>query len=391
MKKDYSNNLNSKRQSAAKLLTVIIHITEMGMIYIIHLPNGKKYIGQHCNNNLYERKQTHKHQFNYFCKKKETEKNTRSEFQNPKGFCSALYNAFLKYNFKKCIFTALEYDIPLDKINDVEDSYILELNTLHPNGYNLKLNSSEYKVFSEETLKKMSESQSKVRITSLRNYRKYPEQLEGLPQHVIFHNSKKKRGYSIINHPKCKSKSFTSSRLSIDELKLETIEFLEELEGKSIEEILYAEEQLKIQYESEKKSTSETSGSKKAKRDLPRGVKYYKNGYKAMFILNKKNYSKSFIDTSLSNEENLRLAVEWYKNTDIEDVKRERDLPSGISYYKDGYRARVRYGTKAFCEYFRNNSVSKEKNIELAVIWLNNKKAEIKKLKNLKEEGSETK
>jgi hypothetical protein len=42
---------------------------------MIHLPSGKKYIGQHKNNNIAEREQTHKYQFNYFCKKKMKTKN----------------------------------------------------------------------------------------------------------------------------------------------------------------------------------------------------------------------------------------------------------------------------------------------------------------------------
>lgn len=196
-------------------------------------PNDKKYIGQHYNNNINERKQTHKHQYNYFCKKKiEITENPNSTLRNPIGFCTALYGAFKKYSFKKCVWVVLEDNIPLNKINEIEDNYIIELKTMQPNGYNLKLNNSndEYKSFSIETLKRMSISQSKVFETKLDNYRKYNTELKNMPKHVKYINRGDKYGYQIDNHPNCKSKYFLTTTDSIDILKQRVLDFLKQCE-----------------------------------------------------------------------------------------------------------------------------------------------------------------
>jgi hypothetical protein len=353
----------------------------MGMIYMIHLPSGKKYIGQHKDNNLADRKNTHKHQFNYFCKKKKSNLNTA----NPTGFCTALYNAFNKYGINNCVWTVVEYNVVLDKINDVEDNYIKEYNTLHPNGYNLRLNNSEYKVFSQDTIKKMSNSQSNVFKNKLHKYRRYPDELKDMPKHVNFIRRGNIRGYRVANHPKSliKNKSFTSSTLSIETLKNQTIKYLEKIENKSISEILRNEQELKVSMDLKENECKLI----KVSRELPKCIEHYKNGYKAIFIKNKKSHSKSFIDPSNSKEENLRLAVQWYELFSKTEFKNERTLPEGVSYYKNGFRARVRHKNKVYAEYFRDDKLSKEKKIELAVQWLIAKKAEIKKLK---EEGPET-
>jgi hypothetical protein len=132
-----------------------------GIIYMVHLSSGKKYIGQHSNNDINERKKTHYHQYIHFCKKKKTLKNSSNpddkKLRNPKGFCTALYNAFKKHSYEKCVWVVLENNIPLNKLNDIEDNYIIELNTMQPKGYNLKINnkSEECKSFADDELKGM--------------------------------------------------------------------------------------------------------------------------------------------------------------------------------------------------------------------------------------------
>lgn len=374
------------RQSAAKLPKKEKEI-EMGLIYMIFLPNGKKYIGQHKNNNLEERKKTHKYQFNSFCNKKESLKNVRIDNANPNGFCSALYNAFNKYGIDKCEWSVIENNIPLESINDIENTYIIKHKTMSPNGYNLKLNGgSEYATFSDQTIKKMSESQSKVFNTKLHKYRKYNKELEGLPKHVNFvNNANGKKGYRITNRPNCysKSKSFTSETVSIEELKKKVITFLEEIEGKTIEEILNDEKGIN------EENIKNEIVVKKTKRDLPVGIRYYKDGYKAIFVRNKISHSKSFIDKSITKEENLNLVINWYNTTKLEDVFVERELPTGVSIYKDGYKARIRHKNKVYAEYFRDKTISDEESIKLAVDWLIMTKLKILQIKS--EERPETK
>jgi len=85
--------------------------------------NGKKYVGQ--TTNLRRRIRGHKS-------------------HNQKRGCSAFYRAIEKYGYDNFTFAILQEGITTrEELNRLEGEYIDRLNTLAPNGYNLKTGGSE--------------------------------------------------------------------------------------------------------------------------------------------------------------------------------------------------------------------------------------------------------
>jgi hypothetical protein len=404
----------------------------MGIIYLVCVPSGKKYVGQHKTNDIEKRKKSHFQSFKAWKK------------SNKKTGCMALYNAFNKYEFKKCIWVLLEENIPLERLNEIEDSYILELNTLAPSGYNLKLNhSDEYKVFSEETLNKMSISQSKVYETNLHKYRKKHKELEEVPQFVTYFESGGIRGYRIVNHPNCKSKQFADEQTPVEELKTQTLEFLEKCNkvpyktlqqvkkekgipkgiseqkpGRFLVQFRYkgikydkyfsqsprdealnlATKWMNLKKDELKEkipigTADEMIPVVELKKQIPEGIFENDNGYKAHVYHKGKVYTKSFSKSTTAKEENLRLSIEWKKNKKYEldnNIISDSDkLPNGISDKPNGYRVQYHHQGKNYTKLFTKSKNSKEQNLQLSIEWLQNLKT-LFLLKN-KEDGSETK
>lgn len=420
----------------------------MGLIYIIHLPNGKKYIGQHNTNNINKRKNSHKRSYKAFCEK------ISSKNEIPKGYCTALYSAFKKYTFNKCIFVILENNIANEKLNSLEDEYILSINTLSPNGYNLKLNNNDTLItFSNETLERMSISQSNVFKENLHKYRKKHDELEGVPQFVTFFESGGIRGYRINNHPNCSFKQFTDAITPILELKQQMLNFLKECEKtpyitmqkekhfngipKGIQEqnpgkflVCFTYKSIKytkffgllerdknlidaINYmEITKKSLenndknlvekveikSSKIGSEIKKGDnIPKGITERSTGYVVDFSHKKQRYTKTFIKSSISKEENLKLAIEYMTNKRVEvlnntiteeplketlyqsniKIKKEKNIPPGIIEHDNGYIVKFSYECKLYQRSFIISSNSKETNFELAQEWMQIRKQEL--------------
>lgn len=344
----------------------------MGLIYIIHLPSGKKYIGQHNTENINKRKQSHLSAFNTFYK---TKKNVG---------CIALYHAFQKYSIKKCIWVVLENNIPKEQLNEKEDDYILTLNTLSPNGYNLKLNNSNGSIiFSPETLERMSISQSKVFEENLHKYRKKHKELDGVPQFVTYFESGGIRGYRIHNHPNCSFKQFTDdidNGIPVLELKEQMLNFLKQCE----------------------KTPYITTQQSKLIIGIPKGIQEQKPGkFLVCFSYNSIKYTKFFgVNTR---DKNLMNAIEWMenkreclKNSHVDKfdgnisksntgTKKGINIPKGILEKPTGYVVQFAFKKKKYSKTFSKSSNTKEDNLRLATEWMDNKKKEIK------EEGSETK
>ena len=87
----------------------------MYLIYKYTSPSGKSYIGQ-------------------------TNRPTarRREHQQLKNGCTAFYNAIQKYGWNNFTQETLAENISLEEANILEPKFIIEHNTLAPNGYNLK-------------------------------------------------------------------------------------------------------------------------------------------------------------------------------------------------------------------------------------------------------------
>jgi len=86
-----------------------------GCVYLItNLINGKRYVGQTVH--------TAKHRFKFHCSKK---------------INSAIHNAIKKYGKTNFKVEELVSCFSIDGMNELEEMFIKDLNTLYPNGYNL--------------------------------------------------------------------------------------------------------------------------------------------------------------------------------------------------------------------------------------------------------------
>ena len=104
------------------------------LVYKHTSPNGKAYIGQ--TNNYSKRSIQH---------------------QDPKSYCRVFAKAIKKYGWDNFTHEILEDNLTLEEANVYENLYIVEHNTLSPNGYNLTTGGDNCKI-SEETKRLMSEA-----------------------------------------------------------------------------------------------------------------------------------------------------------------------------------------------------------------------------------------
>ena len=106
-------------------------------IYKLTSPSGKSYIGQSIDID------------NRFCKYK----NKKCKEQR------ALYNAICKYGFENfdidIIYSSKYFDKCKNILNKLEFGYIRKLNTMHPNGYNLKDGGNSNGRLSDETKRRI--------------------------------------------------------------------------------------------------------------------------------------------------------------------------------------------------------------------------------------------
>lgn len=280
----------------------------MGLIYMGTSPSGKKYIGQHNTDDFAMRKQTHNYRYIEFLKKKcilELNKKFHpdKEFStNPKGFCTALYCAFQKHGFDSFQWEVLIKGIDPDDLDVVEDYFIFAYDTLVPKGYNLKMNTKEYRssTYSDATLKQMSVSHTKSRKEHLHKYRKKHEELKDVPQFVTYFDSGGIRGYRIVRHPKCPFKQFADAETPVEDLKRQMMEFLSACED----------------------NPYVTVQQRKQLSGIPKGIVEQKPGrFLVCFAKKGIRYNKFF---SMSPRESaLAAAVEWMQNKKSELAQEE--------------------------------------------------------------------
>lgn len=294
------------RQSASKLLEN--NSEQLGLIYLCTSPNGVKYIGQHNSVDLDKRIKSHEYRYVDYIKARcilELKRKFQPEEKfpsNPKGYCTALYNAFAKYGHKNFTWVTLKTSIPLEQLNDVEDSCIIEHNTLMPDGYNLKLNTPYVgrPMYSKETLERMSISHTKSRKEQLHKYRKKHEELKDVPQFVTYFESGGIRGYRIHKHPNCKFKQFADVDTPIIELKSQLLEFLTTCE----------------------KAPYKTVQQRKSITDVPKGISEQKPGrFLVQFAYKGKRHVKFFSQEPRSLA--LKIATEWMQTKKKELIQEE--------------------------------------------------------------------
>ena len=205
----------------------------IGIIYCLTSPSNKKYVGQ---------------------TKKELSKRIKQHTQQKA--CRIIYNAIQKYGIDSFKIEVLK-ECTHAELNQYEQFYIAELNTVHPNGYNIRTGGATNSLHCEESRKKMSESkkgplnhnygkprteQAKLNISKAksgekhhffgkkftdehklkvaRSHRKREEDLS-LPMYMVYvkprpaHNACD--GYAIVNHPTIRNKYFSSSKFTLEE------------------------------------------------------------------------------------------------------------------------------------------------------------------------------
>jgi len=193
-----------------------------GVIYQITSPSGKSYIGQ--TRNYLSSGQQKGFSVRW-------RQHINSAFgKNPENGCRLLNNAIRKYNpssFKSKILIKTN----IENLDLFEEFYIKIRNTLVPNGYNLQ-KGGIFTKHSKETCEKRSKSLKKLlknpekrkiwskakkgKQQNKRRLRKR-EQDNNLPKYILHYKSGKYEGYEVNSHPKCKSKKFTKSKISMDE------------------------------------------------------------------------------------------------------------------------------------------------------------------------------
>ena len=108
-------------------------VNSTGLIYKITSPSGKMYIGQTTG-----------------------KLNRRISRHATESGCVAMKRAMDKYGRENMKCDVIEENIPLEQLDDYEMYWIDELNTLSPNGYNLKTGGGR-PLFSEESKERMRE------------------------------------------------------------------------------------------------------------------------------------------------------------------------------------------------------------------------------------------
>jgi group I intron endonuclease len=183
----------------------------MGDIYCLTSPSGKKYVGQCVQILSNGRKWGYLNRFEAHC---------RDAYNPNKDYCRVLNAAIRKYGRDNIVIELLT-ECTIDKLDFTENYYIVLLNTLSPNGYNLTTGGSLSRQ-SDETKEKRSVSMIGKNLGNV-----YPKKDRfdpadnNLPKYLRhYRDSTGKEGYKVCSHPKLKARSFVSKYETM-EIKLE--------------------------------------------------------------------------------------------------------------------------------------------------------------------------
>ena len=179
---------------------------ELGDIYCLTSPSGKKYIGQAV------KKLKNGKNWGYINRWKEHIRDSKTT-----NYCRRLNNSIRKYSSDNFTVELIK-ECFVHELDKYEQQYILEYNTLSPNGYNLT-NGGSNCVQTEETqqLKRLSMiGKNKGKIYSKRPRKRTED--NNLPKYVRHYiDSSGKTGYRVSSHPTLKSKSFLRKSISMQE------------------------------------------------------------------------------------------------------------------------------------------------------------------------------
>ena len=189
----------------------------LGEIYCLTSPSGKKYIGQCCKYLSSGKK------WGYLSRWKDHIRDS-----NTKNYCRLLNNAILKYSPENFLLEVIK-ECNIEELNYYEEYYINIYSTLTPNGYNLTTGGSICRQ-SEETKKLKQQSmigKNKGRILEKRKRNR--EEDNKLPKYLRYYiDSSGKEGYRITHHPSLKDRSFLGKQISLEEKLQLALNYLEQ-------------------------------------------------------------------------------------------------------------------------------------------------------------------
>lgn len=211
-------------QSAAKIwfkTKMYVIIMDIGQIYCITSPSGKRYTGQ-CVKVLsngktwgYERRWKQ-----HVC-----------DALRGKDYCRLLNNAIRKYSPEAFSIVVLE-ECNVNELDAKENFYITTYNTMSPNGYNLISGKSNCRQ-SDET--KALRQQSMLGKNVGKRYTKRDRQREedqDLPKYIrSYRDASGKEGYRVSHHPVLEEKSFVSKKLTMSEKLTYALSYLQSENG----------------------------------------------------------------------------------------------------------------------------------------------------------------
>jgi group I intron endonuclease len=188
----------------------------MGDIYLLESPSGKKYVGQAVKRLVNGKKWGYDQRWKQHIR----------EARDNRNYSIYLDNSIRKYgshNFKVSLLFECN---SIDEMNEKEQYYINELNTMIPNGYNLTSGGYNCRQ-SEQTREKKRISMLGKNVGKTFNIcrKRANKEDENLPKYI----QRTKKGYRISSHPSKISKAFCSKKISMEEKLKLSLEFLNKL------------------------------------------------------------------------------------------------------------------------------------------------------------------
>ncbi len=247
-----------------------------GLIYKISSPSGKNYIGQTVQ--TFDRRMiVHK---------------SAAKNVDKKDGCRALNSAIRKYEWKNMTKEVLE-TCEIDELDEKEQQYIEEYNSMAPNGYNLISGGNSNKKFSDETKSLQREAALKrdVEIYRTKNLTK------GWPKYL----GTSQGSVRISKHPKCSCKTFNDPDKTFEENLEDAKAFLEKLNNGEEEVII-------------------------PQRELPKGIQKMGDGYRVGYKdANGKVKYKRFGVKSVSSETKLAQAIAFLQTIESESEESDEE------------------------------------------------------------------
>lgn len=257
------------RRERNKLNKTVEPSKRIGEIYIGISPSKKYYVGQTISTT---KERWSQHEIEAFDPKR----------KDVSRALNAAIRAHGKQTFEVVVVWRGEVGEDNCKLNEMECHFIKQYNSLAPNGYNLREGGNG--AMSEEAIRQMIDGN----IVKTENKRRYQPD-ECLPKFVLYHREINKKGtvlegYKVSDHPNGTNKSFLKKSMTMNEKRDAAIAYKVSLD-----------------------TTLEFIDNTKK---LPKGVcKYGNNG----FSVRKRDGTRKFFG-SLTREENLKLALDYYKS-----------------------------------------------------------------------------